>query len=165
MTKNEWLDDFRETLMTEIPQHEIDNNVMFYRDYIERESAVKSIGEVLQTLGEPRLIAKTIIDTYKMQSGGQDAYDGNQSYDYTDMDKRYQSQDTGSGDTQNSRGHFHASYEVKTIKWYHKAIFFAILTLIICFAIVVGGFLLKLLFTFAVPLFLIIFIYSLVRRK
>ena len=30
MMKNEWLDDFREALMTEIPQHEIDNNVMFY---------------------------------------------------------------------------------------------------------------------------------------
>ena len=164
MTRNEWINTLRDALMAEVPQNEIDNNVAFYRDYIDRETENHTEDEVLQTLGEPRLIAKTIIDTYQLQRGsdGYNAY-GNQSYDYGNTYEQNRSQDEEYQTQQGHNSGFH--YEVKTIKWYHKAIIFAVLALIVVLLVIVGGVILRLFFTIGLPVLLILFVIQMIRRK
>lgn len=168
MTKSEWINILRESLMAELPQNEIDNNISYYKDYIERESSLKPESEVLELLGEPRLIAKTIIDTYQLQRGtsGYDAYDNNVQYDYSDIyEKNRASQyDTVDEDGNPEQGNSYY-YHVGDIKWYHKAIFFAILALIIVLLVIIGGVILRVFLTIGLPVLLIVLIYQMFRRR
>ena len=168
MTKNEWISVLRESLVAELPQNEIDNNISYYIDYIEQESNSKPEEEVLELLGEPRLIAKTIIDTYQLQRGasGYDAYDNKVQYDYSDIyEKNRASQyDTvdEDGNTESRNSYY---YQVGHIKWYHKAIFFAILAFILVLLVIIGGVILRLFLTIGLPIFLVVFIYQMFRRR
>lgn len=73
MTKAEFLDALRGKLAGEVPVSEIDRTVRYYDEYIsEAVNSGRSETQVLDELGSPLLIAKTIIDTSVMQeeSGG-----------------------------------------------------------------------------------------------
>jgi len=165
MTRTEWLSILRETLNAELPQNEIDQNLVYYRDYIDREAALRSELEVLNELGEPRLIGKTIVDTYKMQRGndGYNAYGGNSSHDYSDMFDRYRSAETVDEEGNVERGPIH--FQVKKIRWYHKALLFAILALLVVLVVVVGGVILRLFFTIGLPVFLVIMLIEMIKKK
>jgi len=76
MTKAEFLDALRGKLTGEVPVSEIDRTVRYYDEYIsEAVHSGRSEAQVLEELGSPLLIAKTIIDTSMMQeeSGGRKA--------------------------------------------------------------------------------------------
>lgn len=63
MDKHEFLDVLSRALARELPQAEVFGNVEYYRNYIEQQiSAGRSESEVLGELGDPRLIAKTILE-------------------------------------------------------------------------------------------------------
>lgn len=168
MTKNEWLNILREALRADLPQNEIDNNIAYYRDYIERESSSKPESEVLELLGDPRLIAKTIIDTYQLQRGasGYNAYDNNVQYDYSDIYEQHRSSQSTTvdeeGNVETGSSYY---YQVSGIKWYHKAIFFAIIAVVIILLVIIGGVILKLFFTIGLPVLLIVFIYQMFRKR
>lgn len=56
----------------------VEDNVRYYQNYISQEIASgKSEKEVLEELGDPRLIARTIIDTQ-----GNDGYGSDPTYTY-----------------------------------------------------------------------------------
>lgn len=166
MSKNEWLDGLREALMSELPQNEIDNNLMYYRDYIEQQMSMNQETEVLQSLGEPRLIAKTIIDTYKLQRGN-DAYGENASnYDYSNMYEQNRSDRNETVDESGNVEKNHTSYyHVGQIRWYHKAIFFAILAILLVVVIFIGGVLLRFFFMFGLPILIILLLIQLLKRR
>ncbi len=64
MTKEEFLTELREALSGSISPAAVNENVRYYDEYIETESRKgRSEDEVMGELGDPRLIAKTIIDT------------------------------------------------------------------------------------------------------
>jgi uncharacterized membrane protein len=69
MTKLEFLDTLRSVLAGEVPESEIESNIKFYDDYIRNESRDNGEEYVLEQLGNPRLIAKTIIETYQVSHG------------------------------------------------------------------------------------------------
>lgn len=69
MTKLEFLDTLRSVLAGEVPESEIESNIKFYDDYIRNESRDNEEEYVLEQLGNPRLIAKTIIETYQVSHG------------------------------------------------------------------------------------------------
>lgn len=78
MNKNEFLDDLRRNLSGELPVDEIESNIRFYSEYI-TSSSPEEEQKRLEEVGNPRLIAMNIIETYKMshtfsQRGGQDRY-------------------------------------------------------------------------------------------
>lgn len=63
MTKQVFLNQLQKSLGNELDQRTVQDNVTFYKEYIECE--VKKgyrVDEVLTKLGDPRLIAKTIIE-------------------------------------------------------------------------------------------------------
>lgn len=71
MSKAEFLDILREQLDGEIPSGEIYSNIRYYEQYIEREiQSGKTEEEVMDLLGDPRLIAKTLIDADEVSPQG-----------------------------------------------------------------------------------------------
>lgn len=68
MTKAEFLEALREKLTGEVSASEIDHTIRYYDEYIsEAVNGGKTEAQVMEELGSPLLIAKTIIDTSAMQ--------------------------------------------------------------------------------------------------
>lgn len=65
MSKEDFLNILEETLSCELPENETSSNMAYYRDYIYQEMRYKSEQDVIAQLGDPRLIARTIIETYQ----------------------------------------------------------------------------------------------------
>lgn len=64
MTKDEFLYALRRALSGEISPSDFDENMRYYEEYIETEIRKgRSEREVMESLGDPRLIAKTIKET------------------------------------------------------------------------------------------------------
>lgn len=64
MRQEDFLVTLQETLIGNVPEHVIQENVMYYRNYINKQMQNgKSEDAILESLGNPRLLAKTIIDT------------------------------------------------------------------------------------------------------
>ena len=73
MTRAEFLEELRLALQGNISQAGVNENLRYYENYIMEESRKgQTEEEVIRRLGNPRLIAKTIIDT-SSQAGN--AYD------------------------------------------------------------------------------------------
>ena len=63
MSRQEFLQRLRETLTGEVPGNVVEENIRYYDEYISTE--VRNGGteeEVIASIGDPRLIAKTIMD-------------------------------------------------------------------------------------------------------
>lgn len=64
MTKQEFIEKLRSALNGKVPANIITENIQYYEDYINTEIRKgQSEEEVLAALGDPRLIARTIITT------------------------------------------------------------------------------------------------------
>lgn len=64
MNKQEFIDRLRAALNGRVSPNLVNENVNYYEDYINTEIRKgRTEEEVLQTLGDPRLIARTIIET------------------------------------------------------------------------------------------------------
>ena len=131
MTRHEFISGLREALTGEIPPEEIEGNIRFYNNYIDQEMAKgRSEADIFSELGDPRLIARTIMETWQSRdtSLDDDGYAGEAGYsgggytqysDYADFDGNEYDSDsrrTNSG-----------------IKWYHNAIPVVIIALILLF--------------------------------
>lgn len=155
MTKQEFLHELQIALQGEISQAAVNENIRYYDNYIMEESRKgKSEEEVIAQLGNPRLIAKTLIDTTEQfgSYGGAEYY----SQDY--------SQSSAGGD----RG-FRADYseqdgwdvrvgKLKLNTWYGKLLLILIAVALIVIVANVVAFLLPIL----VPVILILLICSLI---
>lgn len=144
MTKQEFLSVLQESLEGNIPQGEIPGNINFYREYF--ENSPKSEQAVCEELGEPRLIAKTIIDSFIASKGSMAGYYTEQARDeyrnaanYRDSGKQF-SQEGNSG------------REPKRGAWYKRA--FRVLILVLCavFFIVICFFALNLAVRIILPI-------------
>ena len=89
MEKQEFLAILRQCLESELPDYEVENNIHYYESYLVSDKD-KTIEEKLKDLGEPRLIAKTIIDAYianhENSSYKKDYYSQNYN-DYDEVEK------------------------------------------------------------------------------
>lgn len=76
MSKEEFLDTLRKVLARELSESEVADNINYYWNYIEQQIASgKTEEQVLQELGDPRLIARTIlqVDEKREEEPYQDA--------------------------------------------------------------------------------------------
>ncbi len=87
MNKQEFIDRLRVSLNGRISAIEVEDTIQYYKDYIDSEVRKgKSEAEVLAMLGDPRLIARTIIETSPSAEDANDARSaggtnyGNNSY-------------------------------------------------------------------------------------
>lgn len=99
MTKNEFLDTLARVLNRELSESEVRSNIRYYEGYIDQQTAGgRSEAEVLRELGDPRLIARTILQVDQQREEAQDGY----ASDAYDAQTVY---------TENSDGTYHESYE------------------------------------------------------
>lgn len=77
MKKKKFLNGLRDALVNELSPDEVNQQLLYYERYINEEvSKGKTEEEILRMLGEPRLIAKTIIGSNgNMKDGAQEYYD------------------------------------------------------------------------------------------
>jgi len=130
MSKYEFLNILQVTLDGEVSQDVIDENLLYYNNYIDDEirKGKKEI-DILQLLGEPRLIAKTIIETSSVTKS-------TSTYTYSNETE------DNMQDKTNQKG-FHASYDehegwdlrygrFKINSWYGKMILIILLIVVLC---------------------------------
>ncbi len=97
MNCEEFLRQFRDALDGKVSESLIQENVNYYRSYINSQTAIgKNESDVLHSLGDPRLLAKTIEESRKFASenrGGADygkshtTYSGNDTYTNSEEEK------------------------------------------------------------------------------
>lgn len=77
MTKQEFLAGLEEALAGEVSRQVLLENMQYYRSYIDGETEKgRSEADVLNELGSPRLIARTIIDAAEAGAEGQGFWGG-----------------------------------------------------------------------------------------
>lgn len=166
MTKSEFLDILRSSLNGELPIDKVNENINYYDQYITLNiSKGKSDEEVFNELGEPRLIAKTIIDTYKISKSYQYKKDShttnyeNNSYEsnYKNTFDRENERDRNQRNDQNIRFGFGNS-----MPWYQKIMGIIIIILVIVVVITLGGIAINLFFTIGLPIIFAYFLYKVI---
>ena len=74
MGKQEFIDRLRMALNGNVPQSLVAENINYYSDYIDTQvRGGRPEPEVMASLGDPRLIARTIIDANAPEDGAEDA--------------------------------------------------------------------------------------------
>ncbi|WP_343208784.1 DUF1700 domain-containing protein [Anaerolentibacter hominis] len=155
MSEFEFLSILREALTGTVPDMEIENNLNYYRDYIERELAAgKSEQQIFEELGDPRLIAKTLADTY----GRNNKMNGTANYTI-DEDGAASSESSG----------YTGGYEQRNRRkdsLLHRILSMLLMIFVLVIVFYVGGFAISFLLRFILPFGLIVYvIYSLVRSR
>ncbi|MDD7402679.1 MAG: hypothetical protein SO170_01545 [Butyribacter sp.] len=122
MDRKEFFAILRQNLEGCIPKEEVESNIAFYRNYFAESE--KSDKEIIQELGDPRLIAKTIIDAYKASKGPMADY-------YTEQAQREFRQEN-------------AGYEEgegeSSSKWYDKLLFVVLIAAVLILLAKILGF-------------------------
>lgn len=164
MTKTEFLDILRNSLSSELPGDKVNENINYYDGYIEQSVAKgKSYDEVFNELGDPRLIAKTITDTYKMPKGyqHQQASQGrnyeNNPYHNTDYNDTYSRRDH----KEHKNKGFNINIE-SSMPWYLKLLGILLVILAIVVIVALGGVAIHLFFSIIVPILFVYFIVKLI---
>ncbi len=128
MTKDEFLNKLEEALTDSVPPAVVRENIQYYGEYIDdEEKKGRSEEEVLDELGNPRLIAHTIIDTTPEVYNGQ----GDQGGSY------YGSSASGRGSSRDSGRSTYHSFNLDLGKWYWKLIAFIVIFAIVMVIITV----------------------------
>lgn len=156
MNKEEFLNILRQSLSGEVANQIIDQNVRYYDSYISAQT-LQEEAEIIDRLGDPRLIAKTIIEAEKAaKEKSMNNWSGTNYQNYTsDVYEEYKD-----NTTDHNKHIFFTN-----MKWYHKLI--AVMVIIILFVIIamVGKLVIGLLFTFSLPILLIFLVMLLFRKR
>lgn len=143
MTRYEFTERLRSALSDEIPASVVEENIRFYDRYISDEIAQgKSEEQVLAGLGDARLIARTILETWQSDDTDLEYHGGDSSQSYGDQrqyrttqiyEETYQEDDSRTSD-QAGGSFFGMNGKVYRLdKWYLKLIPIAIILLILAF--------------------------------
>lgn len=162
MRKTEFLKELKETLEGEVSASIIQNNLSYYDQYISHEAAKgRSEEEVIEEIGSPRLIAKTIIDSNEntkepYQSGSYSSGGTSDNNSKASYDRNY-----GSGDYSGLPPYFHY---IDLNKWYWKLALSALVIVILFLLFALIGGIFTLLFNLAGPILLIWLVYSVIKN-
>lgn len=87
MDRYEFINALRSALTGKVPGTTLEDNIRYYEDYIEMQVRQgKSEEEVLAALGDPRLLAKTIIEANKYAEGTERYAESGGEYSYSDIE-------------------------------------------------------------------------------
>ena len=156
MTKKEFLDVLTESLAGNIPAETIEENIIYYKDYIERSD--KSEKDTINELGDPHLIARTIIDSFIASKGPMAEYykeqarseysssQGNfRNMDYNDIDDTFDN--AGSG---------------FSLKWYEKLMGVVIIVAVVAMLLVLGAVAVKIIIRIVLPIVIVLLVIKLI---
>ena len=156
MVKKEFLDILRECLAGNVPVSEIEENIRYYKDYI--ENGAESEEEALKQLGEPHLIAKTIIDSFKASKGPMADF-------YTEQARNEYSSGTfeEDGSSVDNEDNVYAEYNYKAgfgrnFKWYEKLVLALVIIGILSLVLFLGGLAIAIVLRIILPVVLVLLI-------
>lgn len=146
MNRAEFLDTLRSQLSGQMHEGKVAAHVRYYEDYIQSQvRSGRNEQDVLTELGDPRLIARTLLDT--------DVDDGQEDY------AEYSTYSENAGDTENVSGNHTRVWRFDT--WYSKLLGIVLLLIIV--------FLLFHILVAVIPFFavlaVILFIISLIKNR
>ena len=144
MTKHEFLSELRTALEGNIPSQEVEENIRYYDSYFSESS--KTEREVCEELGDPRLIARSLIDSFTASKGPMADYYKEQARSEYSRESRTQSSRQSSGMEE---------------KWYDKLFRYI---MFVAIAIIVGSvliFLVKVAVTVVIPVIVIVLVVKL----
>ena len=150
MDRNEFVSTLRAVLSGEVPASVVEDNVRYYDSYISQEIAGgKSEKEVMESLGDPRLIAKTIIDTSNPQ-GGREAYGS--TYTQSEPERGFHAEfnEDGGVDLKYRR--------VNLNTWYGRLLILILVILVLTVVFAIVGGILSWLFPVLLPVLLFLWI-------
>lgn len=148
MNKKEFLDTLYNQLFGQMAEGAIAAHVQYYRNYI--EDAVtqgRTEEEVLNELGDPRLIARTLLDTDSIASGNPQTT-GSYSEPYAD---NYYNDDSSSGSKKVKSRSFHINLST----WYGKLAVILIAAVVIFLLCTVLSVLIPVMVVFGIVCFVI----------
>lgn len=150
MDRNEFVSTLRAVLSGEVPASIVEDNVRYYDSYISQEIAGgKSEQEVLESLGDPRLIAKTIIDTNGQQESREDY---GSTYTQREAEKGFHAEfnDNGGVDLKYRRLNLNT--------WYGRLLIFIIVIVVMTVIFTIVGGILSWLLPILLPVLLIVWL-------
>lgn len=163
MTKNEFLELLRNTLLGQLPDLEIQSNIKYYEEYIRTEGLKASEEEVINQLGDPRLIAKTIIDTYQLSHEPM-LHNTNRNSTFYDTESSYNNNNETKYNNGKDSNRRNFSFHVSTsFTWIQKIFIATIIILLFIVFIFVGGILLSIFFRIGIPLLFIYIVYKIIK--
>ena len=154
MNKEEFLYKMKDALDGQVSEIIISDNIDYYKNYINNEMLNgKSEIEVLDMLGDPRLLAKTVIEMQENDNNENNTKSENNKYNDDNYDDYNQEEDDFSKRANNSK--IHSLFGL-------KGCLISILMLFIVFIIL--RFLLSVAINFAIPICIIILLVGLFKR-
>lgn len=143
MGKEEFLNGLQKALTGNVPQSVIYENLTYYRDYIDDQIRKGNTEEdVVNEIGDPRLIAKTIEETTEDN----------------DAEQIYQSSEREQGGYYSNQQNTFKYFRLD--KWYHKILLGLIAALVIFLIVIILIFLAQL----AIPIAIVMMIIWFIRR-
>nr|WP_296189400.1 DUF1700 domain-containing protein [uncultured Anaerobutyricum sp.] len=160
MTKEQFIMELEQCLQGEVSAYELSDSLTYYRQYFEDEIRNgKSEEQVVEELGSPRLIARSIIDAHGIEesASGSSSY-GDNSYEsgYTQNDSSYRSY----GDAYSDRGDIENNNQKGSLQSVGKMIMTIIISALVFFVVL---FLLRALLPLAVIIIAAVLIVRLIR--
>lgn len=156
MSREEFLKRLEEALAGEVPVSVIRENLNYYGNYISQETSKgRTVEEIVEEIGDPRLIARTIIDS--CEAAGETADQG--AHSYGDDSYGQGNYSTGAGENPIPGLHY---FDLN--KWYWKLLLIVIVFLIVSVVLGVVGGIFSLLMRFAGPIFVILMIYWFIKN-
>ena len=159
MKKQEFLNILQKSLEDNLGQSNIKNHINYYNHYIDDEiKKGRKEKEIIDELGDPRLIAKTIIDTEDMR--------GSQGYT-TYEESADQNREKARGFRMNygDDNGFDIRYRgFKLNNWFGKFLLMLIVVLVLIVVLAVLSGVIVILATFAAPIMVIVLMIALIRK-
>ena len=144
MDKYDFSNRLRMALTGKVPKSDIEDSIRFYEDYIDMEMRKgKSEKEVLEALGDPGLLAKSIIAAEGESSAGENEY-GSYAFEQGENE---------------SEGRPFKGFRVRGWAWILGALLFFVCVLVIMVAV------LNVFAPVLIPILLVLLIVSMVRRS
>lgn len=151
MSKKEFLDILYNQLSGQIPEGSVAAHVQYYRNYIEDEQQKgRTETDILNDLGDPRLIARTLLDT---EVGAGNPQNGSTySAIYNEADSYYNKYDS----SDSARGHVKKhSFKLDLSTWYGKVAVILIAAVVLLLLVTILGILIPVVIVAGVIMYIV----------
>ena len=151
MSKTEFLDILYNQLSGQMPEGSVAAHVQYYRNYIEDEQQKgHTETDILNDLGDPRLIARTLLDTEVGAGNPQNGSTYSATYNEADSDyNKYDSSDS-------ARGHVKKhSFKLDLSTWYGKVAVILIAAVVLLLLVTILGILIPVVIVAGVIMYIV----------